>query len=657
MYIKIGNTEIKYRTRENSFIIISEVLDSITSYENPVIVNTSDELNIWFGDEFTDKDYLEELLGNNNLSLYLFRPYCEKSFFNRDTLRLTKDDNVPYYYPVYSDLNTFDFSIEEDYLVDITLDNLDINKLVDEYQTYSFLLELGKDFLKSGWFLVIPTIYEDTTNRVLLYYDSIPNIPINLYDSEVKISSKEELLNELSKSNFLIKEINDEKYLIVSDTLRVVNYFYSTNLSGFSMTPNFRINNELITNKIGKNDKGVVEFVSKTIGGSTAKNSILEGSNILVEINKLDNSNYRVIISRFGYIEYFEGSFETTLGTERLDNLISKNSKLVYCNLIDDREAKNIPEGSWSLLGSYPEEYDNSMYMSSINLILDNEKSIFSDFILIPNLKSIVSSLNPDLSYYSELKTLKDLLESTGTQALIQNSSNGWKYIYVEEDPKNPEEGIVYVGKNSFKILVNGELIETTDREVINTMGNDFMFNYVDDLDNRLIYFYQPISLKGFSSRPGYYLFLKGFLEDIYSLSSKNINYESPTDESIISELKKKKSNYLVENNLYWYYEKYQNGDVYNTTGWMRFIIGKVSREIEKEKWNIISKKNQTEIRKIIESIISEISSKFSMIRTLNISEMNIDMISGKVDLTINTTISDLPENNFIIDVTLNYNS
>lgn len=44
------------------------------------------------------------------------------------------------------------------------------------------------------------------------------------------------------------------------------------------------------------------------------------------------------------------------------------------------------------------------------------------------------------------------------------------------------------------------------------------------------------------------------------------------------------------------------------------------------------------------------------MIKTLKISDMNIDMISEKISLTIDTTISDLPENNFIIDVTLNYN-
>lgn len=656
MYIKIGNTEIKYRTQENSFIILSEVLDSIMSFEKPIIVSTADELRIWFGNSSREIDYLEELLSNNNLSLYLFRPYQDDSFYNRDTLRILKDNTfgVSYYFPVYSELGTFSTSINKNRKIKISLNNLNIDDLVNGYQTYSFTLKLEDDFLKSGWFFIIPSNMEGSSERTMLYYDVIPEIPINLYDKEIKISNKEELLGELENSGFLIESLNNSEYTLISNTLRIVNYFYSTNITGFTLEPNFRINNELITEEIG--NEGVIEFISKTIGGSAARDSILEGNNISVEILSIGNKKYRVIITRSGYVEYFEGYFITKFGEERLDSIISKNSKLVYCNLLEESEL--IPEGTWSLLGSYPEKYNSSMYMNSIEAILDNEKSIYPDFLLIPNVKDIVSSLDPDLDYYKELEDIKNLLESTGTQALIQNSDNGWTYEYIDSDPLDPKPGVVYVGNSNFKILNTntGELEETTDREIINTTGNDFFFNYTGDSDNRLIYFYKSINLRGYIPRPGYYLFLNGFLQDIYSMSTGDINYESPTDEKIISKLIDKKSNYLVENNLYWFYEKYQNGESYNTTGWMRFIIGKVSREIEKKKWLIVSKKNQTDIKKIIESVISGISKSYSMIRTLKISDMSVDMVSEKVSLTIETTISDLPENNFIIDVTLNYN-
>lgn len=660
MYIKIGNTEIKYKTRENSFTILSEVLNSTMSFEKPTIVNTADELRIWFGDSFKEIYYMEELLrDNDNLSLYLFRPYQESSYLNRDTLRLLDgtSSEISYYFPVYSELGIFTAITNRKRSDLISLEGLVMEDLINGYQSYSFTLSLEDDFLKSGWFFIIPTnlIRKGSEERVMLYYDIIPNIPVNLYDKEVKISNKEELLKELESSGFTIEYLEDsKKYIITSGTLKVVDYFYSTNISGFSLEPNFRVNNELITEKIG--NEGIIEFISKTIGGSVAKDSILEGNNISVEILPIGESKYRVIISRLGYIEYFEGYFITKFGEERLDDIISRESKLVYCNLL--KEAENIPEGKWPLLGSYPEEYNSSMYINSIEAILDNEKSIYPDFLLIPNVKDVVSSLDPDLDYYKELEDIKNLLESVGTQALIQNSDNGWIYEYVESDPVNPQPGVVYVGKNNFKILNTntGELEETTDREIINTTGNDFFFNYIDDPNNILLYFYRPINLKGYIPRPGYYLFLNGFLQDIYSMSTGDINYESPTDEKIISKLIDKKSNYLVENNLYWFYEKYQNGESYNTTGWMRFIIGKVSREIEKKKWLIVSKKNQTDIKKIIESVISGISKSYSMIRTLKISDMSVDMVSEKVSLTIETTISDLPENNFIIDVTLNYN-
>ncbi len=64
MYIKLGKTRINYNTQEtlNKYTIIGQVINSPTSYENPVLVNSSKELDIWFSKDFIDRDYFLELL-------------------------------------------------------------------------------------------------------------------------------------------------------------------------------------------------------------------------------------------------------------------------------------------------------------------------------------------------------------------------------------------------------------------------------------------------------------------------------------------------------------------------------------------------------------------------------------------------------------------
>lgn len=647
MYIKLGNTEIKYNSSENNYIILSEVVDSEMSYETPVIVNTSDELDIWFGKNYKERGYLNELLGSKQVSLYLYKPEISDNLWdNRDTIRIL--DNSKYLFPSYIDR---DFSEKTSTINgEVSLDNLDINRIVSGLDTYVFEVNINFDNIGDDWFLVIPKEKGSSNLPVLLYKTNIPEIPSIYYSDRIKINSEEELYQQLSNAGFEIID-KDGKTIIFSKYLREVNYFYSES-SNFNMIPRFDLNNELIS----KSYKGsyYIEFISKTVGGVGPKDTLLEGCGINIEIIYISEYKYRIIISRFDYIEYFEGSLRPSLGEERIDNLISKSSKLVYCNIINDSE---IPTGKWTLLGSYKENYSSSNYISSIEKIFDNEKSIYPDFLLIPKIKNIVGPLDPDLDYYKELKYISDLSIDVGTQILVQNSENGWKYEFLEKDPDNPEKGVVYVINNSiYKILgEDGVLIETIDREITNTYGNDFIFNYTEDMDNRIVYFYNDMKVEGYD-RPGYYLFLLGFLQDIYSMSSYRVLYNQPS-ESSLKKLQEKKCNYLVYNNLLYYYEKYQNGEEYNTTGWMRFILGKVFREIEKKRWKIVSLRSYGEISEIFEDICTDISNRFSMVREIEISDLNIDYTTRKVSLTIETKISDLPNNNYTVDVTLNYNN
>ena len=62
-YIKLDRTQIRYPYKtENPFIFISEIIDSDCSFVTPKLITSSDELDIYFGNSFTQRDYYNELL-------------------------------------------------------------------------------------------------------------------------------------------------------------------------------------------------------------------------------------------------------------------------------------------------------------------------------------------------------------------------------------------------------------------------------------------------------------------------------------------------------------------------------------------------------------------------------------------------------------------
>ena len=74
MYARLGTTKIQYATpNPDDFMIFSEVIDSEVGYEKPVIVRSLDELDIWFGKEYTSRSYHEELL-RSGVNLFLNIP-------------------------------------------------------------------------------------------------------------------------------------------------------------------------------------------------------------------------------------------------------------------------------------------------------------------------------------------------------------------------------------------------------------------------------------------------------------------------------------------------------------------------------------------------------------------------------------------------------
>ena len=73
MYLKLGRQNLQYYQDTSDWMIMAEVVDSSLSFETPILVRNTDELDIWFGRNFPDYNYMKELIQNGN-TLLLYKP-------------------------------------------------------------------------------------------------------------------------------------------------------------------------------------------------------------------------------------------------------------------------------------------------------------------------------------------------------------------------------------------------------------------------------------------------------------------------------------------------------------------------------------------------------------------------------------------------------
>ena len=793
MYLRLGTTNIKYSTSQDDFTIFSEVIDSGMSYEKPVLVRTPDELDIWFGESFTDKDYFNELL-ESGVTLFLYRPvkveqnknsdnyillekytideklyysvkdlpevgksevlykvvdssgkYKEQNLWfsyyiynsgtyinitnlpqnldsnntdslnNRDVLNINYlgFDGPEYCYPKYQENSNEEvLSYPEKIDKEILLDNLpDLLRVSKGYETLAYSLKYDNkiDFFPTDEGLTSKYIILKKTRKRKIWLDknkiptkkdyyeyhdilvwfkdkinSIPNIPSQYYTDviEVNISGKNnrEIFKRLvediipNKIGYTVSGDIDKGYKIyTSYSIQVTNF---TNIKDLNLIPDFNTTHNILS-KISMGSTRI-RFISKTIGSDSGSTEYLD-SDIKVVIEKLrEKDNYRITLERYKYQEIYEGGL-FTIGKERIDSIISKESKLVRCiisnSYIDPDTRKEVEfnetdkrseliSGTWYLKRAEKEDDPGiNEYWKAAESIFNSDNVGMIDYFLVPDIYKYTAGMKigSDTSYYPEYKRFLEYAGSHGFQVLIQNSDNGWEYLEVDKLPEKPIEGIIYIYRGRFYKTVSGKLIETVNPEEINIAGNNYVFNYIEDKDNRLLYFYRPQTIFG-NLRPGYYLHIFGLLQDIYSISDNQIIYQTPTKdpytlEDIEEKLETFKSNYLVFNNHMYYYKKYQNGQDFNTSGWMRFCIGKVFRELEKNKWGIFSTRGVGNIRSNITQILSDITIRYSFIDSLTIAGFYLDLPNNRLGLEIESRMSDLVDNNMTIDITLNYNN
>lgn len=781
MYLRLGTTNIKYSTEQDDFTVFSEVVDSKMSYEKPVLVRTSDELDIWFGSDFPGKDYYDELL-ESGVTLFLYRPikveqntnapdyidlkeysidqklyynlielpeigedkvlykvvtgegeYKEgnlwytlyiyylgeymkilelpqnldtnntSSLENRDVLNINYPGFIgpEYCYPKYIEEGDVDYTekIDEEVLLSHLPDLLRVSK---GYETlaYSLVYNPEIDFYPvdeglTSKYIILKKLKNDSYENIMIWFkeeiNSIPNIPSQYYDEaiEVEIKAKEsnkEIFKRLveviipSQLGYTIEGNISEGYKIYTSYSIQVTYF--TNITGLLFEPDFNTTHNILS-KISSGSTRM-RFISKTTGTESGDSEYLD-SNISVNIEKLKGDDkYRVTIERYKYQEIYEGGL-FTIGQERLDTIITSESKLVRCVLSTsyiNRETNKeveykkgskeseLPSGTWYLKRAWKETAEdiNGEYWKAAEAIFGSDNAGIIDYFLVPDIYKYSAGMKTGskTSYYPEYERFLGYAKSLGFQVLFQNSDNGWTYVETQELPSAEDitSGTIYIvsqptGGVKFYKVENGNLIETTDPEETNTAGNNYVFNYTSDADNRLLYFYRGQTIFG-QDRPGYYLHIRGLLQDIYSITSDQILYQTPTTDpytfkSPEDKLEEYKSNYLVFNNQIYYYKKYQNGQDFNTSGWMRFCIGKVARELEKNKWKILSTKSAGDIRARIEQILNRISAGYSYIDSLVITGFYLDLPNNRLGLEVESRMSDLVDNDMTIDITLNY--
>lgn len=720
MYIKLGTRRYKYNKKKgvDNFMIFAEVPNTGLTYECPKLVNTVEELDMWFGRTIPDYPQLTKIL-NSGGTLLLFGPqnngrladfysyaalgskfimydYDPESeevicfrdlkhlcsfenlipvpwgiyfvgedlffwapndpegsnqrftdgkfyrysdwenfigsdnsefFLNRDTLLLSPsgDDSRVIYScnPRYSE--EVDIKTEEilPHLLPHTINNIE-NEVIPGNGIYSISIYCESQDKNLGDYFF--SYIENDNRRHLIYnqageesstkrfIDNLQNREDLVLHSNVETFS--DLLEELMSLGFNETSSDKSGWTVLYKTYPIdfdEVFSFPVSETGepiVEIEKNTKIDSDLVYNLIKQRNLPTLSFWSKTIGRDY--NPYDDARDISVNIESVDDNRFIVNISRFGHSETFVGSFAETSEDERLDYLISRESSLVYCEYSGPAEGADFSSNvSYALLGA--EEIDTSNTISfntSLHRLLETDDDFsYTDFFLVPD-PSLYGS-GSDM-----YRKFLDLSSKVNTQFLIS------------------EENI----------------------SDINIRGNDS----IEDIENRVVFFYGSIKIYDVDVS-AYFPFIIGLLNNSYVYNSDNLLNEidvgevhayEDTDTSLW--LDSHNCNYLVSNNQNYYYRNYSRWSSESTSLLSRFIIGKVRREIEKNRWNYLGYRSEGKIRGEIESILQKIADSFSIVRRIEISSFNIIARRNSLSITVDIYMSDLVDKNITLDVLIN---
>jgi hypothetical protein len=632
----------------------------------------------------------------------------------RDSLRIMKYGTLEnfgynYCYPKYSDKYNIDINLPE---------KIDTSDYFSGRSSFSFTLKFKKNIKfdsgnKKGYYIGFSV--GDETYLIWFsngkqydpmgsdYVERGNKFEIRYIDPETgeERSTKEiieEIIEKFIEQGYQVFERReDDKYytyeLIINKLSPSINLF---DIPGFRIDINNSISNQILSDHT--KNKSRIEFFSKTIGNAKEK--------VKIKISQVKRKSgfYTIEISKYDYIEVFTGSIYPNLSSrnvneEMLDSVINRESKIVSCTLNRYREDGSLYKeddsdsplylGEWTLNGGEDEEYTYLYYQES----LDRMKKVLDfkeDFLLVPNINNFKNYFPIGYQYYPEYEFLLDYAKTKNCQVLIDNLDTEYKIKEVTELPKinisfeldedfifKPETIYkhVYYNKYNEKLtyghfiydLHKKEYIDvSTDREYCNKYMNNFIYNYIEDDDNYLIYFYKKIKLSSGSERPGFYVFLENIITGLFETRKTKILYEPPVQErflidsqeevELIQLLEKMKSNYLSYNNHYYYYDQLFNGDTNkNFSIITRYILGKIKRTLEAKKWGVINKQTITEKIEEIGWILRTITLRYSsIIKKIELVDVTVNYEKRLMSLSIQVSYTELINKDIYLNITIN---
>lgn len=477
------------------------------------------------------------------------------------------------------------------------------------------------------------------------FYMSRGKYDKNSYNNTYWMNSLKAMFGDESRdinSDFLL--IPDIQKYVSKDIDRDLNYYkeYLTILD-YCKTGNFQA---LIQNK--KSEFSYIETTSTALPQPLQKNTIyhLPGNELSPEIEEKINGgnsfskkggfllNYDINSLNF----YINGSFNDG---KRIDDV-----RRMYVNPTYDGDYVQIDYDFRIFEGGWPDKTSLLIVNESDKYELDVHAFFKYTFTIeSANLKPFIFHLKP-----GESKVF--VCDNHGDVAIYPPYLLTWTgYSY---------------GAGYYKVDNNGNVEKITDISLINKAiyGGDFCYNYLDDKENRLIYFYESIYTRTGKIRyPGYCIFIDGIMTGNYSGDVEYILYNTPVNnpyakpvESIENTLEKFRCNYLVFNGLKYYYKKYFEPKDRITSIFLRFILGKVTRELYKRKSYYIGQKNIGIVKQDISDLLLKVESSFSIVDHITLYSFESDLQNNRLNIILSTAVKNLVDKDIMLNITLNLN-
>lgn len=662
MYLNLGKIQVNsIEPSVDPYLILASVVSSEMSYDRPVLVTNIEELQIWFGKDFKEYRFFEEML-SMGYTLYLSTaknkkapkdqiPYGDWNAITDPVLPEVGQNSILY---KPADGNSYVYIYDQFINVEELPQNIDTQ--------YQFEDNRDTLYLCRGGIYLTPTIKggEYSSNTIKIYgdngelnpeirfdriYNKLDCLAFNLNIDDIDVENLNgafiilDYINSStqtrSKKCLYFKELRDsgqtteadilEKDLRVRDTLdRFTKNFgekilihYSPYVQGNPISESIfdnALTNSGYSTEIGRVYSTISVPSNVNYGGvgdgflvpdhqetqdvlyrNLRKNRNGEDTDVFVKfvsktIGTVDEK-IRIEITENNYLQISRYTYKEiyNLDEEAIVSKINNRSKLITCESYIN--PSDWPKGSWKMSAAKPIEEVDLWFDETRNIL--EESDINPDFFLVSDPSKYRYDYQYLLNYASEY----------GYQILVQNS----------EDKK------------------------------------DYDRNLVNEVDNRIIYFYGPLV-----DRPAYYLWLLGISTDRYSIFSRSIPYKVPPP-SLTPTLERFKSNYLSDDGTKIYYNTYIKGKNSNTSPWMRFVLGKISRQLQKKKWDYLSEKHIGKALEGIRNILSEISSRHSIITQLSLDSFSTDELGERAYISVRTSISDLVGESISLDITINY--